>query len=123
MRFVNQAEPVGVIEPVVLRRLQSAESGLSLLERQPDRLLVRQAEIERRAPLLMAEVERLLRQREQTQRQRQIVSARLEQVTAEVEQLSARHRVVAQRVFHHQVAPVVLGPGPLGRGLPDGQGE
>ena len=92
------------ISPFVLRRLQSAESSLSTLERQPDRLLVRQAGIERRAPLLLAEAERLLRQREQTQRQRQIVSARLEQVTAEVEQLSARHQVVAQRVFHHEVA-------------------
>ena len=92
------------ISPLVLRRLQSAESGLGVLERRPDRLLARQAEIERRTPLLMAEVERLLKQREQTQRQRQIVSARLEQVTAEVEQLSKKQQVAAERVFHEEVA-------------------
>jgi septal ring factor EnvC (AmiA/AmiB activator) len=92
------------ISPLMLRRLQSAESGLGVLERQPDRLIVRQEKIERRVPLLMAEAERLQRQHEQTQRQRQIVSARLEQVTAEVQQLSSNQQVLAQRVFNHEVA-------------------
>jgi murein DD-endopeptidase MepM/ murein hydrolase activator NlpD len=92
------------ISPLVLRRLQSAESGLSVLERRPDRLLARQAEIERRAPLLTAEAERLLTHREQMERQRQIVSARLEQVTAAVERLSKSQQAVAQRALQHEVA-------------------
>jgi len=92
------------VSPLMLRRLRSAESGLGALERQPDRLIVRQEEIERRVPLLMAEAERLERQRGQTQRQRQIVSARLEQVSAEVQQLSSKQQVLAQQVFNHEVA-------------------
>ena len=92
------------VSPLLLRRLRSAESGLGVLERQPERLIVRHQEIERRVPLLMAEAERLQRQREQTQRQRQIVSARLEQVSAEVQQLSSKQQVLAQRVFNHEVA-------------------
>ncbi|HSA79327.1 MAG TPA: peptidoglycan DD-metalloendopeptidase family protein [Geminicoccaceae bacterium] len=92
------------ISPVVLRRLQSAESSLSVLERQPDRLLARHEEIERRAPLLIAEAERLQSQGEETERQRQIVSARLEQVTAEVEQLSHKQQLAVRRVLPREVA-------------------
>jgi septal ring factor EnvC (AmiA/AmiB activator) len=92
------------LSPLMLRRLQSAETVLDLLERQPDRLIARQEEIERRVPLLMAEAQRLQRRREQTWRQRQIVSARLAEVTAEVQQLSTRQQVVAQT---HEVAHTV----------------
>jgi len=89
------------LSPLMLRRLQSAETGLDLLERQPDRLIARQEKIERRVPLLMAEAQRLQRRREQTWRQRQIVSARLAEVTAEVQQLRSTQQVVAQT---HEVA-------------------
>jgi murein DD-endopeptidase MepM/ murein hydrolase activator NlpD len=105
------------ISPLMLRRLQSAESGLSVLERQPDRLIARQEEIERRVPLLMAEAQRLQRRREQTRRQRQIVSARLEQVTAEVQQLSSSQQVLAQN--HEVTHSAHAGPKADQPALPD----
>jgi murein hydrolase activator len=108
------------ISPLMLQRLQSAETSLSLRERQPDRLIVRQDELERRAPLLMAQAQRLQSRREQSQRQRQIVSAQLRQVIAEVQQLSSKEQVLAQRVFNHGVAHSALaGPKADQPALPD----
>jgi septal ring factor EnvC (AmiA/AmiB activator) len=94
------------ISPLMLQRLQGAESGLAVIERQPDQLIARHREIERRTPLLMAEGQLLQRQREQTERQRQAVVAQLEQVRAEARALGGEQQRLARKVLNSEAAQV-----------------
>ena len=97
------------ISPLMLGRLRSAETGLAVLERQPDRLTARHRELEERAPQLVAEAQRLQRQREQTQRRRQAVTAQVAQVGAEVQELRAQQQRLAAQVLSSEAARVAQG--------------
>ncbi len=99
------------ISPLLLQRLQGAESGLGPLERRPAPVIAREQEIEGRAPPLMAEAQRLQRQREQQQQRRDAVLARLEQLNLQVQDLSAEQQRLAQTVLSREMAHAV-GAGP-----------
>ena len=108
------------ISPLMLQRLQSAEAGLAVMEQQPDQLIARHQEIERRTPLLLAEDQLLQGQREQTERQRRAVVAQLERVSAEVRALSGEQQRLARRVLNSEAAQVArAGPKADQPALPD----
>jgi septal ring factor EnvC (AmiA/AmiB activator) len=108
------------ISPLMLSRLRSAETGLAVLEREPDRLAVLHRELEGRAPQLVAEAQRLQGQREQTQRRRQALAAQLARVGAEVHDLSQEQQQLAAQLLRSEAARLAdAGPKADQPALPD----
>ncbi|MCE3248030.1 MAG: hypothetical protein K0R41_1855, partial [Geminicoccaceae bacterium] len=108
------------ISPLMLGRLRSAETGLAVLERQPDRLTVLHRELEGRAPQLVAEAEQLQGQRERTQRRREAVVAQLARLGAAVQELSQeQQQLSAQLLISEATRLAHAGPRADQPALPD----
>jgi murein hydrolase activator len=92
------------LSPLMLQRLRTLEQDAVSLRTRPDRMIVRQAQIERSLPELMSAQQRLQHERVQKGRLRQIASDRLREVEVEVRLLGEQQARLAHRLQRDDAA-------------------